>query len=145
MYFQLLSILLFTKSAPRGRFSLSRHVCLSVCLRHRMQFFFRGLSLALQSHDQFPGLSLVPLSLPPSLPIGNLETWKLSNSKTKKRKLEREKKRKKYKYWSIFVCFGIGATIRIIGEIRCLPYAVFFLDVWKIVTKICYFGKTLSA
>ena len=28
-------------------------VCLSVCLRHCVQFFLRGLSLALRSHDQF--------------------------------------------------------------------------------------------
>ena len=32
--------------------SVCLSVCLCVCLRHRMQFF-RGLSLALRSHDQF--------------------------------------------------------------------------------------------
>ena len=45
---------------PLGQFSLrvAMSVCLSVCLRHWMQFFL-GLSPALRSHDQFPGLSLV--------------------------------------------------------------------------------------
>ena len=60
-------------------------VCFSVCLRHWMHFFL-GLSLAMRSHDQFPGLSLVlPPSLTPSLPpwkLGNLETWKLGNLET---------------------------------------------------------------
>ena len=40
---------------------------------------FQDLSLALRSHDPFPGLSLV---LPPSLPPSHLETWKLGNSET---------------------------------------------------------------
>ena len=72
-------LLLFTESAPLGRFShrVTMSVCLcvsvSVCLRHQMQFFL-GLSLVLRSHDHFPGLSFV---LPPSLPPS--ETRKLGN------------------------------------------------------------------
>ena len=41
---------------------------------------FLGLSLARRSHDQFPGLSLI--HLPPSLPLRNLETWKLGSLDT---------------------------------------------------------------
>ena len=55
-------------------------VCLSVCLRHLMQFFL-GLSLAMRSHDQFQASHWS--SLPPSL--GNLETWKLDNLETRKK------------------------------------------------------------
>ena len=42
-------------------------VCLCVCVCHWVQFFFRGLSLALRSQDQFPWK------------LGILETWILRN------------------------------------------------------------------
>ena len=50
----------FHWNGPLGHFSLrvAMSVCVSVCLRHWMQFFL-GLSSGLRSHDQFPGLLLV--------------------------------------------------------------------------------------
>ena len=81
---------------------------------------FLGLSLALRTHDQFPGISLVP---PPSLLV-NLETWKLRTSGGKKLKELSEK----MPFLSISVHFSIGATIRISRGIQCLRYAGFFKD-----------------
>ena len=69
-------------------------VCLFVCLFAPSDAFFLGLSLALRSHDQFPGphWSSFPPSLTFSIPpweLGNLATWKLGNSETwKLRNLE---------------------------------------------------------
>ena len=62
----------FTNSAPLSRVGhrVAMSMCLFVCLRHRVQFFSLGLSLALRSHDQFQASHWS--SLPPSL--GNLET-----------------------------------------------------------------------
>ena len=58
------------------------YVCLSVCLRHRVQFFPRPL-IGPEVTWSVPGLSLV---LPPSLlwKLGNLETRKLGKSETRK-------------------------------------------------------------
>ena len=72
--------LFFTETAPLGRFSfrVAMSVCLCVCA---IRCIFLGLSLALRSHDQFPGVSLV---LPPTRKLGNLETRKLGNSETQK-------------------------------------------------------------
>ena len=47
-------------------FSL-RIVCLCVCVCNWMQFFFRGISLALRSQDQFPWK------------LGTFETWIIRN------------------------------------------------------------------
>ena len=58
--------------------SVCLFVCVSVCAIGCS--FFRGLSLALRSHDQFQASHWS--SLPPS--FGNLETWKLRNLKTQK-------------------------------------------------------------
>ena len=53
----------FHQLGPTGpSWSVSCHVRMYVCLRHRVQFFL-GLSLALRSHDQFR-----PLIGPPSPP-----------------------------------------------------------------------------
>ena len=90
---------IFANSAPLGWVShrIAMSVCLFVCLRHWVQFF-RGLSLALRSHDQFQASHWS--SIPPSLPwnlgnlvnqkfrnwktwkLGILETWKLGNLET---------------------------------------------------------------
>ena len=60
--------------------SVCGSVCLFVCAIGCS--FFTSLSLALRSHDQLPGLSLVlPPSLPHSLPP-SLGTWKLGNLET---------------------------------------------------------------
>ena len=72
--------------------SVLEFVCLSVCAIWCN--FLGGLSLALISHEQFPGLSLIPppsLLRPPStssLPwkLWNFETLKLGNLKTLKPK-----------------------------------------------------------
>ena len=88
--------MLFTETADSVIESPCLSVCLSVCAIGYN--FFRGLSLDLRSHYQFPGLSLVPL--PPSLPLGNLETWKLGNLETQKlcnSKTPHPKKKKKKK------------------------------------------------
>ena len=78
--------LIFTESAPLGRFShrVAMSVRLSVCLCHQVQFFL-GLSLALRSYDQFQA-SIGPTSLPPleTWKLGNLETWILGNLETRK-------------------------------------------------------------
>ena len=87
---------------------------------------FQSLALALRSHNQFPGLSLV---LPPSLPpppllsptwkLGNLESFKLGNWESRKLKnlatwkLGNAPPPKKKTHMEIFVHFSIGATIRI--------------------------------
>ena len=93
--------------------------------------FFLGLSLALRSHDQFPASHCSP-SLPPSLPLGNLEAWK---SPPKKRKyilkIYLYKKRaithkKNNNILVNFCLFCSRATLHIGQEIQCLSYAGFF-------------------
>ena len=54
--------------------------CVWMCVCAIRCSVFRGLSLALRSHDQFQASHRS--SLPPS--FGNLETWRLGNSVTQK-------------------------------------------------------------
>ena len=65
----------FHQLGPSGpSWSKSRHVRMCVCLRHRMQFFFRPL-IGPQITRPDAGLSLV---IPPSLPYGeNVKTLNL--------------------------------------------------------------------
>ena len=79
----------FSPNRPHWADSVIESPCpsffwLSVCAIGCSLFW--SLSLALRSHDQFPGLSLVLPSLPPSLEtwkLGNLETWILGNLETR--------------------------------------------------------------
>ena len=64
--------IIFTESAPLGRFS--HRVAMSMCLCHLVQFFL-GLSWALRSHDQFQASHISPPPLPPP------PSWWISESR----------------------------------------------------------------
>ena len=130
----------FHRIGPLGRFDLvvakSVHLCVCVFVPFPCHFF-RGLSLALRSHDQIPASHWRSKVDPKS--GGQKWTPKVAVKKGPQKWRSKVDPKSGGQKWTPKVAQPlqncIGPTFRIDREILCFPYAGFFILIWGVCQK----------